>query len=54
MTVGPLGEGGGARLREGLRLPEDSGTVETLADTVEVERRADGEYVAFRIAPGDD
>lgn len=54
MTVGPLGEGGGARLREGLRLPEDSGSVETLADAVEVERRADGEYVAFRIAPGDD
>jgi serine/threonine-protein kinase RsbW len=54
MTVGPLEAGGGARLREGLRLPEDGGTVETLADTVEVETRPDGEYVAFRIAPRDD
>ncbi|MFN8112692.1 MAG: ATP-binding protein [Solirubrobacterales bacterium] len=54
MTVGPLNEGGGARLREGLQLPEDSGTVETLADAVEVETRPDGEYVAFRIAPDRD
>jgi hypothetical protein len=51
MTVGPLGDGGGSRLREGLKLPDDSGSVETLADAVEVESRPDGEYVAFRIAP---
>ena len=51
MTVGPLESGGGKRLREGLRLPEDSGSVETLADAVVVEDRPDGEYVAFRIAP---
>ncbi len=53
MTVGPLVAGGSERLREGLRLPEDTGSVETLADAVTVETRADGEYVAFLIAPGD-
>lgn len=53
MTVGPLDAGGGNRLRNGLKLPEDSGSVETLADDVEVDRRPDGEYVAFRIAPAD-
>jgi serine/threonine-protein kinase RsbW len=53
MTVGPLTEGGGERLRAGLALPETAGTVERLADSVAVEERDDGEYVAFRIdAPG--
>jgi len=53
MTVGPLVAGGSERLREGLKLPADTGSVETLADSVTVETRADGEYVAFVIAPGD-
>lgn len=53
MTVGPLEDGGGARLREALKLPGVGGSVETLADSVAVNRRPDGEYVAFRIAPGD-
>lgn len=53
LTVGPLAEGGGTRLREGLRLPEESGSVETLADSVAVEKRSDGEYVAFALAPED-
>ena len=51
LTVGPLGAGGGERLRRGLELPDEIGTVETLVDAVEVESRDDGEYVAFRIAP---
>jgi anti-sigma regulatory factor (Ser/Thr protein kinase) len=51
MTVGPLTSGGGGRLRAGLKLPGEEGSVETLADSVDVETRADGEYVAFRIAP---
>ena len=54
MTVGPLAGGGGDRLREGLRLPEGTGSVETLADSVTVETRGDGEYVAFVIAAADD
>jgi len=53
MTVGPLGSGGGDRLRQGLKLPADAGTVEALADQVQVDRRSEGEYVAFRIAPSD-
>ncbi|MCB0876853.1 MAG: ATP-binding protein [Solirubrobacterales bacterium] len=53
MTVGPLARGGGERLREGLVLPEDSGTVETLADKVEIDRRPEGEFVVFAIAAGD-
>jgi hypothetical protein len=52
MTVGPLSSGGGGRLREGLKLPGESGSVEALADSVGVETKSDGEYVAFRIAPG--
>lgn len=51
MTVGPLASGGGGRLRDGLKLPGEGGSVETLADSVDVETKADGEYVAFRIAP---
>ncbi|MEZ5073804.1 MAG: ATP-binding protein [Solirubrobacterales bacterium] len=53
MTVGPLDDGGGDRLREGLRLPGDGGSVEALADRVLVDRRPEGEYVAFRIASSD-
>lgn len=50
VTVGPLAAGGGERLRSGLELPEGAGTVESLADSVAVEERNDGEYVAFRIS----
>ena len=49
MTVGPLAAGGGKRLRSGLELPEEAGSIEKLADSVAVETRDDGEYVAFRI-----
>src|SRR5690606_29192849 len=42
MTVGPLDDGGGDRLREGLRLPGDGGSVEALADRVLVDRRPEG------------
>jgi serine/threonine-protein kinase RsbW len=52
MTVGPLAPGGGERLRSGLELPDDAGSVETLADSVAIEERDDGEYVAFRISAG--
>jgi len=48
MSVGPLVAGGGERLRAGLELPEAAGTLERLADSVTVEVRDDGEYVAFR------
>jgi serine/threonine-protein kinase RsbW len=34
MIVGPLAGGGGTRLREGLKLPGDAGSVETLAASV--------------------
>ncbi|HET6830255.1 MAG TPA: ATP-binding protein [Solirubrobacterales bacterium] len=49
MTVGPLAAGGASRLRAGLELPETGGSVEKLADSVTVEERDDGEYVAFSI-----
>jgi serine/threonine-protein kinase RsbW len=49
LTVGPLAAGGGKRLRSGLELPEEAGSIEKLADSVAVETRDDGEYVAFRI-----
>ena len=53
MIVGPLGDGGSGRLRDGLKLPDEGGSVETLADSVNLQTRSDGEYVTFRFAPGD-
>jgi anti-sigma regulatory factor (Ser/Thr protein kinase) len=52
LTVGPLAAGAGDRLRSDLELPEAGGSVEALADSVAVEQRDDGEYLAFRIEAG--
>lgn len=51
LSVGPLQAGGGANLREGLKLPDLDGSMEALADDVRVEERPGGEYLVLRIAP---
>jgi serine/threonine-protein kinase RsbW len=50
VRVGPLGEGGGQRLLEGLRIPSLDASLEDLADEVRVEQAPGGEVLALRIA----
>jgi len=51
LRVGPLPEGATERLRDGLSLPEVGGSLETLADRVEVEGGESGEYLVVRFDP---
>jgi len=51
LRVGPLPEGASERLRNGLSLPEVGGSLETLADRVEVEGGEGGEYLIVRFDP---
>jgi len=48
LRVGPLPAGASERLRSGLSLPEVGGSLETLADSVEVEEAEAGEYLVVR------
>jgi serine/threonine-protein kinase RsbW len=50
VRVGPLGEGGGQRLLDGLRIPSIDASLEALADEVKVEQEAGGDVLALRIA----
>ena len=50
VRIGPLGEDGGRRLLEGMRIPKLGGSLESLAEEVRVERGEDGEYVMMRIS----
>jgi serine/threonine-protein kinase RsbW len=50
VRVGPLGEGGGQRLLDGLRIPLLDATLESLADDVRVEPVEGGELLFLRIA----
>jgi serine/threonine-protein kinase RsbW len=49
LKVGPLGEGGGQRLLDGLRIPALDASLEALADEVTVERSDGDEILALRI-----
>ncbi|MCD6015477.1 MAG: putative anti-sigma regulatory factor, serine/threonine protein kinase [Solirubrobacterales bacterium] len=49
VRVGPLGEGGGQRLLDGLRIPMLNATLESLADEVKVEQAEGGELLMLRI-----
>ena len=49
MRVGPLHDGGGQRLLDGMRIPALDASLEDLADEVAVESVDDGEVVAIRI-----
>ncbi len=49
VRVGPLGEGGGQRLLEGMRIPSLGASLETLAEEVRVEQAEGGEVLAIRV-----
>ena len=49
VRVGPLGEGGGQRLLDGMRIPALDASLEALAEEVRVEQGADGEVLAIRV-----
>ena len=49
VRVGPLGDGGGQRLLEGLRIPSLDATLESLAEEVAVEDTPEGDVLALRI-----
>lgn len=49
VRVGPLGDGGGQKLLDGLRIPALDASLQDLADDVVVENGENGEVVAIRI-----
>jgi serine/threonine-protein kinase RsbW len=48
LRLGPMENGGAEDVRDQLRVPDVGGTLEALADEVEVEGAADGSYLAIR------
>jgi anti-sigma regulatory factor (Ser/Thr protein kinase) len=53
LRVGPLAEGGGQRLVEGMRIPMLDASLEGLADEIRVERSDDGEHLVVTISRPD-
>jgi hypothetical protein len=53
VRIGPLDEGGGRQLLEGMRIPELDASLEKLASEVRIDAGEDGEVLAIRIGrPG--
>lgn len=50
IRVGPLGEGGGRRLLDGMRIPTLDASLESLADEIRIDRETTGEMLAIRLA----
>jgi serine/threonine-protein kinase RsbW len=50
LKVGPMTEGGAARLRESFELPEVGGSLEKLTDELRVEAGDEGEYLVVGIS----
>ena len=48
LKIGPMIAGAGDEIRGRLRLPEEGGTLESLADEVEILSEPDGDYVTVR------
>lgn len=53
LRVGPLADGGGRQLLDGMRIPGLDATLETIADEVRVEAGEDGEILLLRIGRRD-
>lgn len=53
VRVGPLGDGGGQQLLDGMRIPGLDATLETIADEVRVEASEEGEMLLLRIGRRD-
>jgi serine/threonine-protein kinase RsbW len=49
LRVGPLEEGGGRRLLDGMRIPSLDASLEALADEVRIDSADQGEVVAIRL-----
>ena len=49
LRVGPLAEGGGRRLLDGMRIPSLDASLETLADEVRIDEGEEGEVLAIRL-----
>jgi serine/threonine-protein kinase RsbW len=49
VRVGPLDDGGGQRLLDGMRIPSLDASLEALADDVRIERADSGELLAIRV-----
>ncbi len=52
LRVGPLGEGGGRRLLDGMRIPSLDASLEALADEVRIDPADEGELLAIRLRRG--
>ena len=52
LRVGPLDEGGGRRLLDGMRIPSLDASLEALADEVRVDPAEGGEVLAIRLRRG--
>lgn len=50
LRIGPMPDGAGRQLLDGLAMPQVGGTLETLADEMRIEQDDDGEYVIVRFA----
>lgn len=53
LRLGPMEEGGAARVREALGVPEVGGSLEALVDELAVEPSPDGEYLIIRFITSD-
>ncbi len=50
LRLGPMRAGGASEIREGLGVPDVGGSLETLADELEVEGTPEGDYLAVRFS----
>jgi serine/threonine-protein kinase RsbW len=50
LRIGPMESGAGERLRRSLSIPEVGGSLEVLADELEVEQNGEGEYLVVKFA----
>ena len=53
VRLGPLGEGGGQRLLDGMRIPGLDASLEAIADEIRVEAGEAGEMLLLRIGHSD-
>lgn len=50
LRLGPMAEGGASKIREELEVPSVGGSLESLADGIEIDESGDGEYLVVRFA----
>jgi hypothetical protein len=52
IRLGPMTSGAAGRIRDGFAVPGTGGSLEGLAEDVQVESGGDGEYLEVRIGAG--